>query len=157
MVNYLRAEAYGPITDYDRPHPWAWRYWHALPPRGSIGIFMRSWNVAAVVARLGGSISRKELQQRLQHIRQLEESLVVEGYVRIKLWLRISPEAEQWRRAYDEIRDFEAQLVAHGSGNQARWPRIFAPCQERRGLSRSCVVVLARTLTPSRSPRDHQE
>ena len=35
---HIRTEAFGPLTEEERQHPYMWRYWKALPARGKIGI-----------------------------------------------------------------------------------------------------------------------
>ena len=36
---YLATHAFGPRSDEERERPAFWRFWRALPPRGTMGIF----------------------------------------------------------------------------------------------------------------------
>ncbi len=45
---HIRTVAFGPRTPEEDAHPIAWRYWQALPARGTIGIFMNAWYREAV-------------------------------------------------------------------------------------------------------------
>ncbi len=48
---YLRARAFGPPTDEELARPPYWRYWRALPPKGTTGIFFGNWYTAPIVGR----------------------------------------------------------------------------------------------------------
>ena len=59
-------------------HPYLWRFWRAIPRRGELTIYDRSWYGRVLVER----------------VRDLAAP-------------------EDWRRAYDEINEFELQLAEH--------------------------------------------
>jgi len=63
-----------------------WRFWRAIPRRGEITIYDRSWYGRVLVERV--------------------RDLAAE---------------EDWRRAYDEINEFERQLTEHGIVVQKFW------------------------------------
>src|SRR2546426_5827558 len=40
---HIRVVAFAESTPEESAHPEAWRYWHALPPRGKLGVFLNAW------------------------------------------------------------------------------------------------------------------
>jgi PPK2 family polyphosphate:nucleotide phosphotransferase len=78
-------------------HDFLWRVHAACPPRGSIGIFNRSHYEDLIVPILNGSISRKQLAARCDHIKSFERMLTDEGTTIVKFLLHISRD-EQWER-----------------------------------------------------------
>ncbi len=96
-ARHLQAHAFGAPTDEERQRPLFWRYWRALPPAGSIGVFMREWTWLAVVDRVVDEIDDAGLERRLRHIAGFERAVVDDGAVVVKFWLHL-PKAELKRR-----------------------------------------------------------
>ena len=84
-------------TDEERAHPYLWRFWRQVPPRGGIVIFDRSWYGRVLVERVEGLCSVTDWMRAYDEINQFEEQLTTAGAVVVKFWLQISP-AEQLRR-----------------------------------------------------------
>jgi polyphosphate:AMP phosphotransferase len=84
-------------TDEERAHPYLWRFWRQVPPRGGIVIFDRSWYGRALVERVEGLCSVTDWMRAYDEINQFEEQLTTAGAVVVKFWLQISP-SEQLRR-----------------------------------------------------------
>jgi PPK2 family polyphosphate:nucleotide phosphotransferase len=119
-------------------HDFLWRTSKALPERGRIGIFNRSYYEEVLVVRvhpgyLGGQKlpHRPELDelwaQRLESLRDHEKHLARNGKVIIKFWLNVS-HAEQHRRFVDRIDEPEknwkfsaGDVAATASPTCARW------------------------------------
>src|SRR5256885_5184867 len=40
---YMRTYAGGPPTDEEQARPTYWRYWRALAPKGTIGVYFGNW------------------------------------------------------------------------------------------------------------------
>ena len=57
---HIRTIAFPKPTCEARKHPPAWRYWRALPPRGTIGIFSNAWYAEAFRLQARGHASRFE-------------------------------------------------------------------------------------------------
>ena len=98
----------------ERDHTYLWRNMKALPERGRIGIFNRSYYEEVLVVRvhpefLAGQQLPPELktgkgiwEQRFEEINNFEEYLTNNGTVVIKFFLNVS-KAEQKRRFLDRI------------------------------------------------------
>jgi polyphosphate:AMP phosphotransferase len=84
-------------TDEERAHPYLWRFWRQVPPRGGIVIFDRSWYGRVLVERVEGLCSMTDWMRAYGEINQFEEQLTTAGAVVVKFWLQISA-AEQLRR-----------------------------------------------------------
>ena len=53
-------------TDEERVHPYLWRFWRQVPPRGGIVIFDRSWYGRVLVERVEGLLRGHRLDARLR-------------------------------------------------------------------------------------------
>ena len=40
---HIQVHGFGPPSDEERRHPYMWRFWRVLPPKGKIGVFFGSW------------------------------------------------------------------------------------------------------------------
>ncbi|KGF74022.1 hypothetical protein DO97_00420 [Neosynechococcus sphagnicola sy1] len=94
-------------------HDYLWRSMKALPERGRIGIFNRSYYEEVLVVRVHpellarqqlpqGVPSKRLWQQRFTEIQQFEQYLVNNGIVVLKFFLNLS-KAEQKQRFLDRI------------------------------------------------------
>ncbi len=140
-ARYLRSEAFGPATDDDRARPWLFRFWKVLPPRGTVGIWLRSWATSIVTARVAGKLDDAELERRIEEARRTEEMLVADGALLIKIWLRVpkktlkkrlaeAREADAWRSQtedeavlenWDECQEVAGRVVDGTDGKHAPW------------------------------------
>ena len=96
---HLRVRAFGPRTPEELAHPPAWRYWHALPPRGRIAVFMNAWYAEALRARLTGRLDDAGLDALLHDVREYERMLAHEDVLLVKIWIHLSKEAQKQRLA----------------------------------------------------------
>jgi polyphosphate:AMP phosphotransferase len=87
-------------TDEERAHPYLWRFWRHLPPRGRVTIYDRSWYGRVLVERVEGFARPDEWKRAYGEINDFEAQLTEGGVVVVKFWLAISPE-EQLRRFQD--------------------------------------------------------
>src|SRR5260221_1533777 len=78
--------AFGAPSGYERERPDMWRFWHALPPKGRIGILFRSWYTDPILCRAMGIEKRAQFERRLDRIRRFERMLVAEAGLILKLW-----------------------------------------------------------------------
>jgi len=84
-------------TDEERVHPYLWRFWRNIPPRGRITIFDRSWYGRVLVERVERLCAVADWTRAYDEINQFEEQLAKAGVIVVKFWLQIS-RAEQLRR-----------------------------------------------------------
>jgi polyphosphate kinase 2 (PPK2 family) len=84
-------------TDEELAHPYLWRFWRSIPPRGGITLFDRSWYGRVLVERVERLRPPGEWMRAFAEINQFEEQLTQGGVIVVKFWLQIS-KAEQLRR-----------------------------------------------------------
>ncbi|MBS0319944.1 MAG: polyphosphate:AMP phosphotransferase [Proteobacteria bacterium] len=113
---HIRTMAFGPRTPEEDAHPIAWRYWRALPARGTIGLFMNAWyrEVARYHGRPNGYARFEYL---LDEIRRHETMLAADGFLILKLWFHLSPEAAATR--LEELQQDRNRLEPVGRARKA--------------------------------------
>jgi PPK2 family polyphosphate:nucleotide phosphotransferase len=102
-------------SDEELDHTFLWRFMKALPERGRIGIFNRSYYEDVLVVRVhpeilarqklpNGSRDRRFWKQRYDDINEFERHLVRNGTIVLKFFLHISKD-EQRRRFLSRLTD----------------------------------------------------
>ena len=102
------------VTSFKQPtaeeldHDWMWRAWRALPERGRIGIFNRSYYEEVLVVRVHESIlaaqklpkplvTRSIFRDRLRDIAHFEDYLTRNGTTVLKFFLHVSRKEQKKR------------------------------------------------------------
>ncbi|OPX71988.1 MAG: Polyphosphate kinase 2 (PPK2) [Methanoregulaceae archaeon PtaB.Bin108] len=102
-------------TEEELDHTFLWRFWRALPNRGEIGIFNRSYYEDVLVVKVHperlrnlppGKIGKKFWNARYEDINSFEQHLFRNGTIILKFFLHISRE-EQKKRLLDRLKDDE--------------------------------------------------
>ncbi|MEZ6018094.1 MAG: polyphosphate kinase 2 family protein [Planctomycetota bacterium] len=120
-------------TEEELDHDFLWRTSKALPERGRIGIFNRSYYEEVLVVKVHPELLAGQRIPHLPHaaevwrgryasIRQHEEHLARNGVVILKFWLNVSKD-EQARRFLDRLEEPEKQwkFAAGDLRERARW------------------------------------
>ncbi|MCL2876503.1 MAG: polyphosphate:AMP phosphotransferase [Betaproteobacteria bacterium] len=94
---YLFARAYAAPTEEELAHPFMWRFWHGLPPKGRIGVFSGSWYSRPIHRRIIGEIDQAFFDQRIDQINRFETMLANEGALILKFWLHLTKEGQKKR------------------------------------------------------------
>ena len=140
---HIRTNAMGEPSDEERERPPMWRFWRALPPKGTIGIFFGSWYTAPIVDRVYGRTRKAELEKSVEEIKRFEKMLADEGALILKFWLHLSKKQQKirlkslekdrktrwrvtetdWKRfkVYDEFREVSESTLHHTSTAYAPW------------------------------------
>ncbi len=98
----LRTNAFWESSDEERERPRYWRFWRALPERGTIGVMLGSWYTDPIVEHALGHSDLNKFERELHQITEFEQLLSADGAVIIKFWFHIS-EAEQARRLQHDL------------------------------------------------------
>jgi PPK2 family polyphosphate:nucleotide phosphotransferase len=93
-------------TDEERRHDFLWRIHHAVPGRGTIGVFNRSHYEDVLVVRVRKLVPESVWRPRYEQINLFERILVENGAVILKFLLHISRE-EQRERLLERLNDPE--------------------------------------------------
>jgi PPK2 family polyphosphate:nucleotide phosphotransferase len=112
----LRVTSFKQPSRTDLAHDFLWRTTAALPERGSIGIFNRSYYEEVLVVRVHPTLLEAQRipqaaspalwAERYRAIAEHERHLAAQGTVVLKFWLNVSKE-EQRRRFLERIDDPE--------------------------------------------------
>jgi PPK2 family polyphosphate:nucleotide phosphotransferase len=95
-------------SEEEQDHDYLWRYSKALPERGRIGIFNRSYYEDVLIVKVRpevlaktklppGSRDKQFWNQRYEDINAFEKHLVSNGMVILKFFLNMSPERQRMR------------------------------------------------------------
>ncbi len=109
-------------TDEELAQPYLWRFWRALPRRGRITVYDRSWYGRVLVERIEGFCAPEEWQRAYAEINAFEQQLVEAGTLLCKFWLAISSEEQLTRfRDRKETPYKQYKLTAEDWRNRAKW------------------------------------
>ncbi|RPI43390.1 MAG: polyphosphate:AMP phosphotransferase [Betaproteobacteria bacterium] len=140
---HIHTHAFPEPSDEERERPRMWRYWRALPPRGSIGILFGAWHTQPILDRVYGRSSKAALAQAIAEIVRFEKMLTDEGALVLKFWFHLSKEKQRkrlkalekdpktrWRvtatdwerfKLYDTFRKVSEQFLLQTSKAEAPW------------------------------------
>lgn len=127
-----RVHSFGPPSEQELRHDFLWRTAMALPERGTIGVFNRSYYEEVVTVRVHPDLLRREgfaargrhdvWERRFGAIRAHEKHLCSEGTQVLKIFLHLSKE-EQRRRFLRRLSrpDKRWKLSAADIADRALW------------------------------------
>ncbi len=98
-ARYLDAHFFGRRRHEEQGYPRFWRYWQVLPAKGEIGIYAGGYALGLLADQLTGENGAEEAARRLEHARRLEQTLVDDGALLLKIWLHLPPDARRKRVA----------------------------------------------------------
>lgn len=159
----VRTLAFWDESDEERERPRHWRFWRALPPRGSIAVFFGSWYTRPIVARALGETTRAAFDAELQQVVELERLLVDDGAAIVKLWFHLSRRAQEerlqrlaherdrkltpWERRfsahYDRFAAVSAAAIRATDRGHAPWQLVDAEDPRSRDLAAGRLVLAA--------------
>jgi PPK2 family polyphosphate:nucleotide phosphotransferase len=102
------------VTSFKQPtplelsHDFLWRAHNAIPPKGFIGVFNRSYYEDVLVVRVHDLVKEKVWKARYDQINAFEEMLTQNGILLLKFFLYISKD-EQKRRLQARLNDKDKQ------------------------------------------------
>jgi polyphosphate:AMP phosphotransferase len=97
-----RVQVYGfsEPSPEERERPPLWRYWRALPPKGTIGVFFGAWHTQPVVGHATGELSEAAFEAQISDLLRFERMLCDEGVLLLKFWFHLTKK-QQKRRLTD--------------------------------------------------------
>lgn len=116
---FLSTLAFAPPSEEERERPPMWRYWHALPPKGRVGIFAGSWYSDTIRERILGNITMQEVDAHADQINRFEAMLVNEGALVLKFWFHLTSEAQKKR-----LKDLESDPHTAWRVTKWNWDRL---------------------------------
>jgi polyphosphate:AMP phosphotransferase len=155
-ARYLEAHFFGRRRQVEAGYPRFWRYWQVLPACGQIGIYAGGYGLGLLADQLTGDSPLEEAGRRLEHARRLEQTLVDDGTLMLKIWLHLPPEVRAGRLAearsqpesvrldeidlglyerYDEARPLIEGLLRRTSTADAPWRLVESSDLRHRNLT----------------------
>lgn len=132
---WIRVHAYGQSTDEEHEQPLYWRYWRALAPAGTIGLYFHAWWDRALQNRVTGEIDDDGYLAALERVERFERALAVDGALIFKAWFHLSranqesrlaaieaDPLEQWRldaRDWQKLEQYDDYVSAAETGIRA--------------------------------------
>ena len=111
-------------TQEEKDHHYLWRFWRALPARGRIAVFDRSWYGRVLVERVEGYASNDEWKRAYDEINEFERQLAVDGHVIIKFFLHISKQEQKQRFERRSTNPLKAwKMTDEDYRNRRKWDR----------------------------------
>jgi polyphosphate:AMP phosphotransferase len=160
---HIQAHAMGEKSDEEQDRPPMWRFWRALPPKGTIGIFFGSWYTDPIIERVMGRTRAAQLSQSIERINRFEKMLTDEGALTLKFWFHLSKEAQQkrlkalekdpktrWRvtdtdwerfKLYDKFRKVSEYTLRETSTGEAPWIVVEGSDFRYRGLTVGQILL----------------
>jgi AMP-polyphosphate phosphotransferase len=97
-------------TALELSHHFLWRFQSALPGRGQMTIFDRSWYGRLLVERVEHLIDHDTVRRSAREIVDFERGLVEAGTIIVKFWMHVSDDEQQRRfeeRAADPLKQWK--------------------------------------------------
>ncbi len=156
---HLRAYALGEPNDEERSRPPMYRFWHRLPPKGKMGLFIGGWYDRVLFEDWNGKSDKAQLEVDgiLDRATEFEQMLVEEGALILKFWLHLSKDEQakrfkkleknpdtawrvtkdDWKRhkQYDEYRKNIEYMIRKTSTGHAPWTIVEATDPRYRNLT----------------------
>ena len=147
----------------ERTHHYLWRFWRAMPAKGQIAVFDRTWYGRVLVERVEGFATDKEWQRAYGEINDLESQLVHENIILVKFWLQIDKDEqlkrfterqnnparnwkitdEDWRNRekWDQYEDAVNEMIQKTSTTYAPW-HILESVDKRYARIKALKIVI---------------
>ncbi len=177
---HIRTTAFPPPSDEERERPRMWRFWRALPPKGTIGILFGAWHTDPIVNRVMKQASKAELDAAIAEVVRFEQMLTAEGVLLLKLWFHLSKPQQRkrlkslekdsdtrwrvtpqdWERfeRYDDFRRVSEHFIRRTSTAEAPWLVVPGADPRYRSLTvgRQLLAAMRERLDdrPSGKPPD---
>jgi polyphosphate:AMP phosphotransferase len=136
---YIATYAFGDPTQEERERPEQWRFWQALPPKGSSGVFFGAWHTGPILRRVRGKTSDDEFAHEISEITRFEKMLADENVLLLKYWFHISKKQQKKRleQAHEKLEAPYKRFVSVSEAflrrtSTAEAPWVVVPGGDRR-------------------------
>jgi len=159
---WIVTRAFDDPSEEERSRPDYWRYWQALPPRGRMGLFLRSWYSPPLMERVYRHLKTAEFDERLNRIAAFEKGLADDGALILKFWMHLGRRAQkkrlkklerdprtrwrvskvQWKhwRMYDDFVAAAERAIERTSTADAPWTIVEGDDERYRTLAVATII-----------------
>jgi polyphosphate:AMP phosphotransferase len=95
-ARYLETHVLGPQTEEEAMRPRFWRLWRAMAPKGRISL-MAGGLMRLLNENISGELSDQGFARGVQHLERMQEALVADGTLVIKIFLHTPPKVQRKR------------------------------------------------------------
>lgn len=95
-ARYIQTHVLGPLSAEESMRPRYWRVWRDMPPKGCISI-MAGGIMRLLHENLTGDLSDEAYERALDHLEVLQEALVADGMLIIKIFLHTPLDVQRKR------------------------------------------------------------
>jgi polyphosphate:AMP phosphotransferase len=95
-ARFIQTHVLGPLTAEEAMRPRFWRLWRDMPPKGRIAL-MAGGIMRLLHENLAGELSDLEYERAIDHLEQMQEALVADGMLIIKIFLHTPPKVQRKR------------------------------------------------------------
>ncbi|MCP5156571.1 MAG: polyphosphate:AMP phosphotransferase [Ectothiorhodospiraceae bacterium] len=159
----IETNAFWDETDEDRQRPRYWRFWRALPARGTIGIMFGSWYTRPIIDRVFQRVEEAEFDRELARIAEFERMLVNDGALIVKLWYHLpkkvqrkrleaeskdrrhSPLLKKFSKRYDRFSEVSERAIRTTDSGPCPWHVVEATDDRYRDLTTAEILLEAVT------------
>ncbi len=160
---FISTLAFSEPSDEESEHPFMWRYWRALPPKGRVGIFAGSWYSDPIRQRIFDELPLAGLDSRIDQINRFEMMLANEGALVLKFWFHLTRDGQKkrlkalesnprtaWRvtstswdrlKTYDQLQDVAGHVLRMTNTPWAPWIIVEGTDDRYRSLTVGRVVL----------------
>ncbi|MEQ8507602.1 MAG: polyphosphate:AMP phosphotransferase [Rhodospirillaceae bacterium] len=163
---WIRVHAFRDRTDVELEQPPYYRYWQALVPAGSIGLYFHAWWETALKKRVAGLFTEETFIAALNRVEKFESTLAAEGALHFKVWFHLSKDSQQerlknlnddpletwrvdaqdWRKVAEYDRYVEAAEVALRATSTAQAPWHLIEGSDPNHRAAACIDMFADAL-----------
>ncbi|NND97810.1 MAG: polyphosphate:AMP phosphotransferase [Pirellulaceae bacterium] len=111
LINRAYARAIDSESEQERPM--FRRYWHDLPPRGQIGLFLSAWYSQVLLGTVAQQVSESEFHRHIERIRRFERTLATDGALILKFWMHLDKRRQKKQLQKLEANPLTAWRVTH--------------------------------------------
>ena len=104
---WIQVHAFGDPTDEEREQPPYWRFWRALAPAGSVGLYFHAWWDRILHNRVSGTFDEDAYTAALELAERFERALALDGALMFKVWFHLSKKSQEERLASIEAEPLE--------------------------------------------------
>lgn len=153
-------------TEEEKMHPFMWRFWTKMPPKGRIAIYDSSWYRKVLIDRFDKKTKKSELADAYSSICSFEEQLTSDGMVIIKIFLAIDKKEQKkrfdkllgsdetaWRvsegdlkrnKSFDKYQKVNEEMLTRTDTEYAPWNIVEAV--DRRFATAKIYAIVVQTL-----------
>ncbi|MFK8112529.1 MAG: polyphosphate:AMP phosphotransferase [Rubripirellula sp.] len=100
-------------SDHDSERPAFRHFWHDLPPRGQIGLFLSAWYSQVLLGTVAQRVPPEDFPRHVERIRRFERTLADDGAVILKFWMHLDKRHQKKQLKRLEANPATAWRVTH--------------------------------------------